>query len=249
MAAALAALAGCGNSSAASGAGSTQGVQNAPIGATQSSNWSGYALTGLPLGFSQVGGTWTVPALDCSGGSSTASATWAGIGGLEAADRTLIQAGTEQDCSGGGASYYAWWEGYPEASQEVSTADYPVHAGDQVTVTIGSSLLVEWSISIHDVSAGWTFTTTTPFVAAGESAELIEEAPLDVSAGGSTQATLSDFAEVPFSALAANSQNPDLNVSDSIQMVNASGTVIASPSAPGAGGDSFDVCYGPGGCD
>ena len=249
-------LSGCGDSTSA-GSGSTQGVTNSGTGggsgATQSTNWSGYARTGALAGFKQVSGSWTVPQPDCSGGATASSATWAGIGGLKSGDLTLIQAGTEQDCNSGSPGYYAWWEGYPAASQDISgSGNYPVQAGDQITVTISSSLLLLWNISIHDNSAGWTFTTTTPFVAAGESAEWIEEAPLNISvgsSGGSRQATLANFCSVSFNALAANSANPALTASDSIDMVDAKGNVVASPSAPGAGGDSFDVCFGSGSCN
>jgi hypothetical protein len=176
-AAVLALLGGCGNSAPSSASGVTQGVQNASVSDTQSTNWSGYAVTGTPLGFSQVSATWTVPALDCSGGASTESATWAGIGGFVSTDTTLIQGGTEQDCDSGQAGYFAWFEAFPEPSEEISTASFPVHAGDQVTATIASSALLIWNISIHDVTAGWTFNTSTPFVVVAESAEWIEEVP------------------------------------------------------------------------
>jgi len=242
-------LGACGGSNSP-GSGATQGVQNAPGGSgLQSTNWSGYALTGSALGFHQVSASWTVPVPDC-GSSATASATWAGIGGLLSSDPTLIQAGTEQDCNGGSASYYAWWEGYPAPSEDIrSSGNYPVHGGDQVNVAIDSTALVVWNISIHDLTAGWTYTNTTPFVAVGESAEWIEEAPLEVGSGAAAQASLSDFGIVSFSALEANGANPDLSAADGIQMINASNAVIANPSAPGSGGDSFDVCYGAGSCN
>ena len=245
-------LGGCGSSDSSPGSGSTQGVGNtgAAASATQSTNWSGYAVTGTLGGFKQISGSWTVPAPDCSGGATAFSASWAGIGGLKTGDLTLIQAGTEQDCTSGGASYYAWWEGYPAASKDISTSgNFPVSAGDQITVTISSSLLLFWNISIHDLSAGWTFTTTTPFLAAGESAEWIEEAPLEIGSGGTSQGALANFGEVSFGALTANSDNPALTDDDRIDMVDAKGNIVASPSGPGAGGDSFDVCFGSGSCN
>ena len=246
-------LGGCGGSDAPSaGSGSTQGVGNAgaAASATQSTNWAGYARTGTAGGFKQIGASWTVPGPDCSGGGAAASATWAGIGGLKAGDLTLIQAGTEQDCNNGSASYYAWWEGYPAASKDISTSgNFPVSPGDQITVTISSSLLLFWNVSIHDLSAGWTFTTTTPFLAAGESAEWIEEAPVEIGSSGAQQAALADFGQVSFAALIVNSGNPALSDGDRIDMVDAKGNIVASPSGPGASGDSFDVCFGSGGCN
>jgi len=246
-------LGGCGGSdSPSAGSGSTQGVGNsgAAASATESTNWAGYAITGTVGGFKQVSASWTVPGPDCSGGGAAASATWAGIGGLKVGDLTLIQAGTEQDCNNGSASYYAWWEGYPAASKDISTAgNYPVSPGDQISVTVSSSLLLFWDISIHDLSAGWTFTTTTPFLAAGESAEWIEEAPLEIGSSGSQQAALANFGQVFFSALTANSANPALSDDDRIDMVDTKGNIVASPSAPGSGGDSFSVCFGAGSCN
>ena len=249
---ACALLAGCGSSSSDSaGMGSTQGVGNASASAdTQSTNWTGYVRTASLGGFHQVSGSWTVPQPDCSAGTSTASAIWPGIGGFKATDQTLIQAGTEQDCNGGSASYYAWWEGYPAPSQDISTSGkYPVQAGDRITVTISGSALLFWNITIDDATAGWTYSTTTPFLAAGESAEWIVEAPTVVGIGSGGQTTLSNFGRVSFSGLAANSAAAALTASDAIDMVNASGGVIASPSAPGAGGAAFDVCYGAASCD
>jgi hypothetical protein len=241
-------LAACGGSNG--GNNSTQGVGNVASGdVTKSNNWSGYVVTGLLGGFNQVSGSWTVPAVSC-GSSATSSATWAGIGGFEVTDQTLIQAGTEQDCDNGSASYYAWWEGYPAASVDITTSSsYPVSPGDQITVTIDSSLLLFWTIKIEDQSAGWTFTKTTAFVATGQSAEWIMEAPLVLGNGSAGESTLSNFGSVSFSGLNADSKNPGLSDSNAIVMVNASGAILAQPSAPGSGGDSFDVCYGGGGCN
>jgi hypothetical protein len=67
--------------------------------------------------------------------------------------------------------------------------------------------------------------------------------------GSSAEATLSNFGVVHFSALTANGVNPGLTAAEAIQMVNSSDEVIANPSAPGAGGNSFDVCFGAGSCD
>jgi hypothetical protein len=249
----LSALGGCGSGSnnPPPGTGTTQGMQNVSGGASaQSTNWSGYGVTGGPLGFNQISASWRVPGSSCSGSDSTESASWAGIGGLVSTDQTLIQAGTEQDCNGGKASYYAWWEGFPAPSEDVSSSgSFPVQAGDVVTVTIDSTALLLWTITIHDATAGWTFNTTTPFVAVGESAEWIEEAPLNVGTSGTALATLTNYGRISFSALSANGANPALTEADSIEMVNSSNAVISTPSAPGSGGDAFDVCFGSGSCD
>lgn len=242
-------LGGCGGGQS----GTTQGVGMSATGgggSRQSTNWSGYVLTGAPGGYSQVSGAWTVPDLNCSAGTATESASWAGIGGATSTDQTLIQAGTEQDCSGGKASYYAWWEGYPSPSQNLgNSGSFPVQAGDQITVTIASSSAVLWNISIENHTAGWTFTTTTPLTAAAQSAEWIEEAPLNLGSGGAGQVPLSDFRRLTFASLKANGANPRLSRDDSIQLIDGSGRVVANPSAPGTSGDSFDICFGASSCD
>lgn len=245
-------LAGCGSSSspASAGMGSTQGVTNASSGAAKSTNWSGYVRTGGLGGFKQVGGSWTVPQPDCSGNATTASSIWPGIGGYETTDQTLIQAGTEQDCSNGSASYYAWWEGYPAPSQDISSGgQYPVHAGDHISVSISNSALLLWSITIDNSTAGWSYTTTTPFVAAGQSAEWILEAPLQLGGSNTGPTTLANVGKVPFSGLTANSANAALGSAQAIDMVNSAGSVLASPSAAAGSGDAFDVCYGAGSCN
>ncbi len=237
--------------------GSTQGQSNTPGGAstgsaTQSGNWSGYAALGSAAQYNSVSGTWTVPAAHCANGASTASATWVGIGGDSAAglpvsDPTLIQAGSEQDCNGG-PGYYAWWEILPQPSTEIDPATYPVHAGDQMTVSLSSTLIL-WTIKIRNLSAGWTFTTTTPYTGSGFSAEWIEEAPQLIGTNGASQGTLTNFGLVGFSALTANGVNPELSNSNAIAMVDGNNHVLANPSAPGAGGDSFSVCYGSAACE
>ncbi|WP_258166301.1 G1 family glutamic endopeptidase [Paenibacillus sp. PCH8] len=72
-----------------------------------SSNWSGYALTGLPNPYRRISAEWTVPyVLPCTRNSY--SSAWIGINGFE--NTSLIQTGTGHDWIQGKPSYYAWWE-------------------------------------------------------------------------------------------------------------------------------------------
>ena len=244
-------LAGCGGGNDAGANTSTQGQPGTPTpaasGGQQSTNWSGYALTGSSGSFSKVEGKWTVPTVKCAASDNTASSSWAGIGGGTNSDPTLVQAGTEQDCSGG-PSYYAWWEIIPLPSTTLDTQAYPVQAGDQITVTVNGSNAILWSITIKS-SRGWTFNTSTPYTAAGATAEWIEEAPLGVGTGGAGQVTLANFGRVAFSALKANGASPGLAPADRIVMVDANdGHIVANTSAAGAGGNSFAVCFGSAAC-
>ncbi|MGH8455483.1 MAG: G1 family glutamic endopeptidase [Stenotrophobium sp.] len=252
LAALLAGCGGSGGNNPGSTPTPTQGQANTPAGTSQSTNWSGYVQSGSVAQFSQVSGNWTVPAANCPSGASTASSTWTGIGGYAVAggatsDPTLIQAGTEEDCNGG-PSYYAWWEALPLPLVMLDTTANPVHPGDQMTVSINSTLIL-WTIVIHNLSAGWTSTTTAPYTASGLSAEWIQEAPTSIGTGGVAQTTLSNFGRVSFSGLMANNANPGLTVNDGIFMVDANNHVLANPSPPGAGGNSFNDCYGPSPCN
>ena len=217
---------------------------------TQSLNWAGYVQSGLPTTFTSISGSWIVPDLNCSGDAN--SSTWIGIGGGVTQDPTLIQAGTEQDCSGSDKSFHAWWEALPAPQVPADgfllvTGDYPVNPGDQIRVTIGSTLVV-WTIAIVNATQGWTFNQTIPYLAAGDTAEWIEEAPLSAGTGGAGQMALANFGTVQFTGLTVNGANPALQLSQRSEMVDQSGNVLASPSVPGDGGDSFRVCWGSGGC-
>jgi hypothetical protein len=228
-------------------------------GALKSTNWSGYQITGAPLGFHHVAAQWDVPEVTRTGSLDTNSSTWTGVGGGSVAadflvdDPTLIQAGTEQDITGGKPTYFAWWEAIPgppfEASGgPLSNQTFPVSPGDTIRVDIDVTQLAVWNISIHNDDRGWTFKTTVPYVAAGLTAEWIEEEP-GVHASAISQTSLANFDTVDFSDLKANGVNPHLNRGEKILMVDSSGQhVKARPSDPD-GGDSFTICHGSDSCD
>jgi len=240
---------------------SVRARRNHPVGAQQSSNWAGYGVVGAPGGFTAVQGTWVVPAIAPSS-HDTASSTWAGVGGgctnppsCTVIDETLIQAGTEADNSGGSRQYSAWWEAIPGPSVKVmggplNQGSYDVRPGDSITVTISSNLVV-WTIEIKNMRSGsthWTFTTMVPYVAAGLTAEWIEESPLTAGTNGAGQIALSNFGRVEFDTLLVNGTNPNLTNADAIALVDNAGKVIAQPSTPGSSGNSFAVCFGPAPC-
>ncbi len=240
---------------------SSSGTQNNPGGQpnqspppsgneTQSLNWAGYVKSSSFATYTSVSGSWVVPELHCT--DNATSATWVGIGGATTADPTLIQAGIEQNCNGSDAFDYAWWETLPapQVAAEgavLQTASYPVAAGDAITVTIDSTLIV-WTIKIVDSTQNWTFQQTVPYISGGSSAEWIEESPLTTGSGGAGQLPLANFGMVQFTGVTANGANPALQPADRTEMVNTSGAVLASPSLPGGGGDNFSVCWGSGGC-
>jgi hypothetical protein len=236
-------FAGCGDGDTSHGRGSSA------AGARQSSNWSGYVKVGLPGAYNHVKATWAVPAVQCVGDDTTASSTWTGVGGGTPADPTLVQAGTEQDCNGG-AEYSAWWEVLPApavgaSGDTLGFDEFAVGPGDQMTVTIDGSTAAIWAITIRNDTRGWTFNTTVPYSAAGETAEWVQEAPLAFGTGDTGQTTLANFGQVSFWSIQANGANPQLVPDDRVAMVDGSGDVVANPSNPGPAGDEFDICYGP----
>lgn len=247
----LSLTAGCGGGSGDgdnNSPGSTQGQPSAPAGGNRSTNWSGYVLSGPAQSFSKVQGSWAVPSVNCAGADGAASSSWAGIGGGNNADPTLVQAGTEQDCNGG-PDYFAWWEVIPAPASRLNPQTYPVGAGDRISVSADGSSAIVWSIRIANDSRGWVFSTSVPYGAAGATAEWIEEAPLTAGTGGAGQSALADFGRVAFSALTANGGNPGLSANERVVMVDGrDGHVVANPSAPGVNGNAFAVCFGSGAC-
>lgn len=220
----------------------------------QSSNWSGYnigaAYPGEPAGvkFTAVRGEWTVPAAtQHTTGQAENSATWVGIGGgcvtsnCQVTDNTLIQAGTEQDVSATGqASYGAWWEIIPEPQTPVSL---PVSPGNTITVLITETTTPGiWSIVIDNVTTGQQFSTTTAYASSMDTAEWIEETPLIIGTGGTGVAAMPNLGTVGFTGATLNGSAPGFQTGDELQLASSSGTVIATPSAPGPAGDSFNDC-------
>jgi hypothetical protein len=225
----------------------------AGVNTNQSSNWSGYNIgadypqvaTGTL--FTSISGEWTVPTATAhTAGQAEDSASWVGIGGgcvtddCTVTDSTLIQAGTEQDVSASGqASYGAWWEIIPETETEVSL---PVHAGDTVQVTIAeTSVPGDWSIVIDNLTTGQEFTTTTPYSSTEDTAEWIEETPLEIGTGGTGVATMPNLSTVTFTNASYNGTNPKFQAVDEMQLDNDN-VIEATPSAPGSALSNFNDC-------
>ncbi len=146
-------------------------------------------------------------------GQAEFSASRVGIGGgcvtddCSATDNTLIQAGTEQDVSATGqASYDAWWEIIPEPETEISL---PVHPGDKIYVSIDQADTPGiWSITIENLSTGRSFSTTTPYSSSMDTAEWIEETPLEIGTGGTGLAAMPNLGTVHFTGASLNFASP-----------------------------------------
>lgn len=220
-----------------------------------SSNWSGYVVanyqTGLKYTSAQM--AWVVPSVSYGESTDTTSSTeysanWVGIGGFctnrlcTRGDNTLIQLGTEQDVSPSGvANYYAWYEILPQAETPLGPG-YPVHPGDVITASLScnqpcSSRKQSWTLSMHDESAGWSWSKQLSYGSMLLSAEWIEEAPYD---GGILP--LADFgaADFPGSNL-TNGSAPPVSSANAIQMKDSWGQ-WANPSVVTV--PNFNVCWG-----
>ncbi|HEX4701836.1 MAG TPA: G1 family glutamic endopeptidase [Pseudonocardiaceae bacterium] len=200
--------------------------------AFQSSNWSGYAVTGT---FTTAVGHWTVPTVSrTSNTPNRFSSQWVGIDGFN--NQNLIQTGTEADFTNGRASYLAWWEILPAA--ETVIPGITVHPGDSMTASVTKVSGTTWHISIANNSTGQSFTINRTYRGAGTSAEWIEEAT-SVNGQIGPPAKFSTFS---FSNLTANNASPHLTTAGEIFLVQ-NGVTFSTPSNPNSSGNGFSVTY------
>jgi hypothetical protein len=219
-------------------------------GTTESTNWSGYAVTGTS--FTQAVGSWTVPSVNCSVTPSTYAAFWVGIDGYSSS--TVEQTGTDSDCSGKNPSYYAWYEFYPNPSIEISSLT--IKPGDNMSAEVSYSGS-EFTIKITDTTTGKSYTKSSKVSGAQRtSAEWIAEAPCCTNRGGILP--LSDFGTVSLGldytgvsgsnyAIDSSSSNPiaigGFSTWEEITMVTSSGVDEAVPTSLTADGTSFQVTW------
>jgi hypothetical protein len=216
-----------------------------------SSNWFGYQQGTLEQGtklFNSVTGDWTVPTASSHSGADGNSSDWIGIGGgcidanCMATDNTLIQTGTEQDATATGqTSYSAWWELVPAPSVNIS--NFTVSPGDHmhasVAETVPNSNL--WVISIKDVTRNESFTTTVPYSSTHGTAEWIEETPLLIGTNAGF-AALPNLTNPAFDLGTVNGAAPNLKSSEQMDLTDANGNVIGTPSSPDPDLDGFSAC-------
>jgi hypothetical protein len=222
-------------------------------GSVESTNWSGYAVTGS--GFKDATGSWIEPAITCNKKTDTElAAFWVGIDGYSSS--SVEQTGTLAICENGQQEHIAWWEFYPTNDiQEIGKIT--VSAGDTISASVKYAK-GEFTLKITDETTGKSFTHKGKQSAARSSAEWIAEAPCCVS--GDTVYPLPKFGTVLFGKdnTSVAGTNDATNTSHSgafntfpsadvfaITMVNASGShpTEASPSAPSSDGTSFSVLW------
>lgn len=117
-------------------------------------NWAGYVGTaGGPV--TGVGGTFTVPTLNCTDTPNASESAWDGIGGFKPGE-ALIQTGVVSNCVNGVQSDVPWWE-IVGGSTDLPEQDFsfPVQAGDTMTVAVEQdSQSGAWITCIADARTG-----------------------------------------------------------------------------------------------
>jgi hypothetical protein len=95
----------------------------------ESSNWSGYAVTGGSGAFKSIAASWVEPAVTCNG--TKYAAFWVGLDGYSS--DSVEQTGTDSDCNGSSPSYYGWYEMHPANPVYFSNT---VHSGDHFSASV-----------------------------------------------------------------------------------------------------------------
>ena len=176
-----------------------------------SPQWSGFvAMSNLLLRqpvVTSVSGSWTVPAVNASGGDAY-SAAWVGIGGY--GENSLIQTGTLQGYRNGVVTYYAWYELLPNTAVRIRTIN--VQPGDIITASVSLADANQnlWLIELNDITSGETFNKTVRYSSSRLSAEWVVERP--TVAGKITD--LADFGSVTFRNCTATIDNINGTVSN-----------------------------------
>jgi hypothetical protein len=208
------------------------------------SGWSGYALTGADGSVTNVVGSWTVPAVDCTITPNGQASFWLGIDGYDS--NTVEQIGTDSDCTNGVASYYAWYEFYPHGAYTIN--NFPVNVGDVISAEVARiPQSKQYAVTITDSTRPhqpFSVSTKMPSASAS-SAEWIAEAPFS----GGTLA-LSDFGTVFFTNCRATINGKLTDVGPfsnsnvySITSVSKNGTPKAVPSAIARKNTDFYIAW------
>jgi hypothetical protein len=203
----------------------------------ESSNWSGYAVTGADGAYSSVSASWTQPTATCSssgrhgrGGSDTYAAFWVGLDGYSS--DSVEQTGTLIECVGSTAYYYGWYEMYPAA---LTTYSNTVRPGDSISASVTFSGTETYTLVLKDSTQNWTETTTVNESGLDRSsAEVITEAPCCTDSGGILP--LADFGTVNYTASTDNGSSMGGQSPTEIIIVDSSGNQEDSTSSISSSG-------------
>jgi hypothetical protein len=195
--------------------------------ADQSTNWSGYAVTGGTGAFTSISASWTEPAGTCTSGRKYSS-FWVGLDGFNS--NSVEQTGSEVDCSGRTPQYYSWYEMYPAAPVNYTNT---VRPGDHFTASVTFSGTNTYTLKLSDTTQGWSHSTVkNESGLSRSSAEVITEAP----SSSTGVLPLANFGTITYSASAANGSSLGGQAPTQIVMINSSGADKDSTSAISSAG-------------
>jgi hypothetical protein len=100
----------------------------------ESTNWSGYAVTGGTDAFNSVSASWTEPTATCDDSGTEYSSFWVGLDGYNSS--SVEQTGTDADCDSGSPDYYGWYEMYPADPVYFTNTVQP---GDSMSASVSVS--------------------------------------------------------------------------------------------------------------
>ena len=200
------------------------GIQNA----AQSTNWSGYAVTGSSGQFSRVSASWKEPTAHCSGRGYKYASFWVGLDGYNSG--SVEQTGTDSDCVGSSPDYYGWYEMYPAYPVNFTN---PVSSGDSMTASVTFSGSSTYKLVLKDTTRGWTQTITkNQGGLARSSAEVITEAP----SSNTGVLPLANFGTVSYAGSADNGSSMGGQSPTQIVMIDNSGRQKDSTSSMSSSG-------------
>ena len=231
-----------------------------------SPNWSGYALPSNSL-FTDVGGKWTVPTLNCADTPKAGESTWVGIGGYSwptgGSSGALLQTGTSERCVNGSQEDQGWFEEYPSTpNAERDFTSFPVSPGDAMSASVFRGSSGAWETKVDDLTTGlsgimvtgegWgiasdasssqAFTqqgsTLGLTYAGGYTAEWIVEDYTDATTGSTVP--LANYGTVTFSDLQTSLASWSLTTGEG-QAIAQNGVILSTPSAPSMAG--FSISY------
>jgi len=196
----------------------------------ESTNWSGYAVTGADGAFSSVSSTWTEPTATCTSRQDQYAAFWVGLDGYSS--DSVEQTGTDSDCDGKTPDYYGWYEMYPADPVYFNNTVKP---GDTISASVTFTGTETYTLTLTDSTQDWTQTEVINETGLDRSsAEVITEAPCCTNSGGILP--LSDFGTVTYGSSTANGTSLGSQSPTEIIMVDNSGRDKDSTSSISSGG-------------
>jgi hypothetical protein len=189
--------------------------------------------------FSGISASWAATRAAGTGTTTSADATWIGIGGVSTND--LIQVGTQNIITPNGqVSTAAFYELLPNYSQSISSVT--VTPGDTITASLVKISGNQWTISITDQTNGQSYTNSVSYASSQSSAEWIEEDP---SFSTNRQIPFDNFGTASLADGATIINGSAVSIAGSqaqaITMLNKAGQTVATPSAIGSDGASFSI--------